>query len=224
MSLKQFELFRLMPSSVVTVNSVASGGGNIKTGAYQFSYRLINDVNGRSTKFSLFTHPVVISYSETSGDKSGPVNTITDKSILMSFNVTNEEVELYTSYQIAVIESNSATGQSNVVSLSNFIAFTPGENSYKFDNNNSYARIGLEEVVVDDAAISTFKTIAFKNNKLIGGNIRYKDLSLNNGNPFVSSGEIITRKIPVSGNTDKAISESKGYFLDEVYRFYLSLV
>lgn len=222
MSLKQFELFRLMPSSGVTVNSVASGGGNIKTGAYQFAHRLINDSNGRSSKFSLFTHPVMISFSETNGDKSGPVNVITDKSVSVSFTATNEEVELFTSYQMAVIESNTATGQSSMVSLSDFIALTPGENSYKFDNNNAYDRIGIEEVSIDDASISTFKTIAFKNNKLVGGNVRYKDLSFDMGIPSVLNGSIITRKIPTSGNTDKAVSESKGYFLDEVYRFYVS--
>lgn len=222
MSLKEFELFRLMPSSTVTVETVASGGGSLITGAYQFSYRLIDSYSGRSTKFSLFTHPVMISSSDSSGDKYGNISSITDKSIEISFNVTNEEVALYDTYQIAVIESNSSNGQSDVVSLSRQIALTPSKNKYKYDSNKSFDRIGIEEASIDDASIETFKTIAFKGNRLIGGNVRYKDLFFDNGNPIVSSGQIISKKIPVAGNTDKSTSESKGYFLDEVYRFYVS--
>jgi len=170
----------------------------------------------------LFTHPVSISVSDSSGDKSGSINATTEKAIEISFSATNQEVAMYSTYQIAIIESTSGNGQSNLASLSENIALTPGKNSYKYDSNSPYDRVGLENISIDDAAILTFKTIAFKNNKLVGGNIKYKDLSFDNGSPVVSSGSIITRKIPVSGNTDKATSESRGYFLDEVYRFYVS--
>lgn len=222
MSLKRFELFRLMPSSKITVETVATGGGTLRTGSYQVAYRLIDDYSGRSTKFCVFSHPINISNSDTNGDKNGAVNTTTDKSIIVSFNVSNEELDLYTTYQIAVIESNTASGQSNVVSLSDQFALSAGKNTYKIDSNEFFDRIGIEEASVDDAAIKTFKTIVFKNNKLLGGNVKYKDLSFDNGDPSVQSGEIIKRKIPVSGNTDKSLSESRGYFLDEVYRFYVS--
>lgn len=222
MSLEVFELFRLMPSSFIRIDTVSSGGGSIKTGSYQFSYRLIDDNTGRSSKFSLFTVPITISNSESNGDKSGAINTITDKSIVVSFDVTNTEIGLYNTYQIGVIESNTGSGQSTIVSLSDQIALSSGRNSYKFDSNVYYDRIGIEEVSVDDAAISTFKTIAFKNNKLVGGNIKYKDLPFDNGNPSIYSGSILTKKIPVSGNTDKSNSESRGYFSDELYRFYVS--
>lgn len=222
MSLKKFELFRLMPSSKITLETVSSGGGTLKTGAYQVAYRLIDDYSGRSTKFSLFSFPIVISNTDTNGDKNGALSTNTDKAITVSFNSTNEEIELYNTYQIAVIESNVGSGQSSIVSLSDQFSLSPGKNIYKVDSNQFFDRIGIEETSIDDAAIKTFKTIAFKNNKLLGGNIKYKDLAFDNGVPSVQSGQIITRKIPVSGNTDKAVSESRGYFLDEVYRFYVS--
>jgi hypothetical protein len=219
----QLELFRLAPSGVVSLTSVETGSGNLKCGTYQFAYRLINEVTGKSTKFSLFTNPIAINSKSKTGDMYGPINTYSNKSIVINVQCNDRELLEYEAVQIAVIE-NTVGAMSNSLEVSLISAFPiiGVNNSFTYASNERITAIDLTEIAVDDAPIKTFKTMAIKNNRMIGGNIIYKDLKFDNGDPVVSSGEIITRETPMVGSPDKAKSESRGYFSDEVYRFYIS--
>lgn len=220
---KALELFRLYPSGDINIRTVESGSGLLKTGSYQFAFRLINEITGKHTKYSLFTNPVAISTSDASGSQSGAINTFSNKSILLEVSVTNEETSLYDAIQIAVLENNTGESQLNArtASILRPVAISSTLNRIYYSSNEKVDSIGIEDIVIDGAQIKTFKTLHSKNNKLIGGNVTYKDLSYDSENlPEVTSGQIIERYIPFNGSTDKPQSESRGYFSDEVYRFY----
>lgn len=219
----KLELFRLAPKGGIKIETVKNGGGNLKCGSYQFSFRLVNDVNGKTTKFSPFTNTISISSVNNLGDQNGAVNTFSNKSIVLSISVTKEEIDLYTSIQIGVIENNSGqSGYTNAVSIIQSIRINGESNSFEYTFNDRINVLDIAEVVIDDAPVKTSKSLATKNNRLVLGNITYKNLLFDNGDPYISTGSIHERKTPVVGSTDKSSLESKGYFSDEVYRFYVT--
>ena len=223
MDKKELELFRLFPLGRIDLKSIEVGSGDLKCGSYQFSFRLINSVSGKSTKFSLFTNPIAINSVSPSGDQFGPLNVYSNKAIVLSISCTSEELNIYDNIEIGVLENNS--GQilnSQTVSILQRIPITGTSNEFIYSKNTEVNQISLAEVAIDDAPIKTFKTLSSKNNKLVGGNIKYKSLVYDNGLPYVLSGSIVTRKTPIRQSSDKSSSESRGYFSDEVYRYYVS--
>lgn len=219
----RLELFRLAPMGNIRVSTIQNGSGRLRCGSYQFAYRLINDVNGRNTKFSKFTPIVGISSVNPLGDQSGPVNTFANKSIELLVSTTQEERELYTSIEVGVLENT--TGQTEITSAVSIMKGVPilGEvTKINYTSNERVNVLDRAEVVIDDAPIKTAKTLAVKNNRMTLGNLTYKDFVFDNGRPTVTSGEIITRKTPITGSTDKSAMENRGYFADEVYRFYVT--
>lgn len=217
---RRLELFRLSPIGRVFIKSIEAGGGELRAGSYQFAVRFANSQTGESTKFSLFTNPVSIGDLSSSGVLSGGIGSRTDKSFVLGIQASSQEVIQYDVYQIAVIENNAGNPAfSTNVSLSQFYTLDSQDFIFNYDSNERFDSVDLADVSIDDAAINTFKTLTIKNNRLVGGNIKYKNLSYDRGTPEVTFGSIKDIQIPIRQGFDTASSTTKGYFRGEVYRF-----
>ncbi len=220
---RRLELFRLAPIGRVIVKTVEVGSGEIRCGSYQFAIQFANSQNGESTKFSIFTNPISISDVSKSGVVSGTIGGKTNKSIVLSVSASSDEVVQYDVYRIAVIENTQGNpGYASNVSVSQFYNLDAQDFDFSYSANDVFNSVDLAEVSIDDAAIETFKTITIKNNKLVGGNVTYKNLKYDRGIPEVTFGSIVEVNVPVRQGFDKASSEVKGYFSGEVYRYAVS--
>ena len=236
--------------SPIIFNNIIQTGGSLRTGAYQFSYRLVRNeklISGGSSnrnlysKWSLITNPVLIHGTDTS---SGSLNTYgaiaeqTTKRIVLRFSLTQEERDFYDYIEVAAIENLSGTTiPSQVAKKVLAKEIDSGLLEYNYAGSVESIDIPIEDIVVDSSSIKSYKTNAIKNNRLIVGNIDYKPLEYDNGN--IEINPVSTRPILKTinrstfdffGTTSKIESSVKeddlvngrGYFRDEVYRFAIS--
>jgi len=222
----QLSLTRRATLAKIILDSIASTGGSILCGSYQFCIRFYNEDRKQYTKWSIPSHPVNISRT-TSGLGEGGYGMISSKVPRLRFEIPTSETTLYTHYQVAVFENtqNADVLNASLLKLEDLsVSSSSGGYDTVYFNYESNVRVGtvpVEDIVVDHAAIETIKTLQIKNNRLFGGNITYSNLEYDRGAPTVGgSGAVVTT---VSSNTtDFQTSVDKGYFRDEVYRFYIS--
>jgi hypothetical protein len=201
--------------------STSSSGGSILSGSYQFALRLFNTNTETYTKFTLFTAPIPI-FNESEivgGDKTRPtgdVLEVTNKVINLNIDITSQESNEYSHYQLAVISNNQPT-PANTVQLLTPSPISSGVTAYNYnyESNDFLESRDISEFVVDKAAISKVKALTIKNNRLITGNIEYHSLDYDNGDPSISSGSILRR-------LESDDPEAVGYWRDEVYRYGIS--
>lgn len=205
-------------------------GGQLLCGSYQFSLRLYNDTTKTYTRWTIPSLPVNITRDPGASELSvAGYGTIASKTIQMQFKLPDEEVSNWTHYQLAVIENTSASPLINA-SLLKLEALTGGSSAsgltgYVFDysSNIKIGEVPITDIVVDLAAIKTASTIQTKNNRIFVANVEDENLEYDNGDPVIVAGVNSTVvRASVDNKDDWATSYHKGYFRDEVYRFYIT--
>lgn len=219
----------------VSLNTITTGG-SLLSGTYQFAYRMVDPDNNVYTKWSTLTNPIHV-YSKTIKTLAGPITEAevlnsgygmaTDRKISLSIEPSPSEAS-FAYYQLAVVENIYPTADTSLsASILSVQQITPGSTaSYDYKANDKVDSIAIEELVVDYSALAKSKTLSISNNRLIVGNIEYKELDIlastpSNLAPSVS-GSIVSQELGTvltSGSQELEASRKKGYFRDEVYRF-----
>lgn len=219
--------------SAIEVTDITTTGGSLACGAYQFAYRLINRDKNKYTNYSMLTNPVMV-FQEPSADKmaTGDIGTVTTNKILLDITFASSELLGYDYFQIAVLENTDSINYPPLTArLLDPILIGENPNSIEFKNNSAGVIISSDDIVVEKAAIASWKTMTVKDNVLIAGNIKYKDLTYDNGEPAVGdTTDFILNSYSGTDTYDKRAlftqqldaSNFVGYFRNEVYRYYIS--
>src|SRR5690606_17627833 len=212
-------LLRKGANGSITLTSVSSGG-TLLSGTYQFAYRMADPTNKRFTKWSSITNPIHVYSGEnsTSVVTSG-VGLLTDRKITLEIEPSTEETDNFDFLQLAVIENIGPT-PATTASLLDIIDIPSTSVSYDYKSNAQVGTIPLADLTIDLAQIETVKTLNIKDNRLFGGNVKYKQLEFDNGDPE-TGGEVITAASTGvdTFSDDEYASKNKGYWRGEVYRF-----
>jgi hypothetical protein len=205
-------------------------GGSLFCGSYLFAYQLFVPGTNKSTRFSLLSHPIQI-FDDSGVYPISQVGISTTKKILLNIFPSENELAAYTHFRLAVIENIYPESDTRTTALltdtfliNDYLSGGYIKNvEYSSNLNASATPVPIEEIVVDLAAIDTVKTITVRDNRLLAGNIKYKDLSFDNGTPTITGGSILKETFDFyeDGNYEKA-TRNVGYFRDEVYRFAIS--
>ncbi len=210
----------------IQLNDLADGG-SLLCGTYQFAYQLISPTTNKYTKFSLLSLPFEV-FNDSGKFPFSAVGASTNKKLLLDITPSDDELASYTHFRLAVIENIYPEGTSNLIaSVTETIpisTYLSGSviTAYPFNNNlkATTSTIIIDEIVVDLAAIESVKTLTVRRNRLLAGNIKYRDLTYNNGTPTVDSGTVVSEATDSTQNS--GIFLKRGYFRDEVYRFAIS--
>lgn len=190
-------------------------GGSLLTGSYQFSARFYNNVTKAYSKWSIPSTPRIVSLSGTL--PTGYYGMGSDQKITVNITgIPTSEQSVWTHTQVAVIENISEV-RPVTAALQPIQTISGSTSTYEYKGNDNIGTISLTDIVVDQAAIEYVKTLAVKNNRIFGGNIKYKPLSYDR-NPTVT-GSIIT-EATAQTYSDQRASDYKGHWRDEVYRYY----
>lgn len=212
-----------------------STGGNLTCGTYQFAVRMYSSDSNLYTKWSLLSNPIPV-YNKieilSTNFPSGGIGEISDKKIRVSCTFNSNIKNNYNHFQLAVVKGTDGTGipKLNAFTIEPRAKGTSSSVVVDYSGEEIESEITIEELTVDDAQIASFNTIAIKNNFLIGGNINYANLELDNGTPIVSNStntEVTRSSISGTGKfnahrtsyTNNSLSGGLSYFRDEVYRF-----
>lgn len=213
----------------IELGSVANGG-SLFCGAYLFAYQLFVPGTNKSTRYSLLSQPIQI-FDDSGVYPMSAVGVTTTKKIFLNIFPSEAELAAYTHFRLAVIENIYPENDTRTTALltdtmliSDYLSGGYIKDvEYATNLGSSSTSVPIEEIVVDLAAIDTVKTLAIRDNRLLAGNIKYKDLSYDNGTPIIGGGSIL--KVPfdfwTAGNYEKT-TRNIGYYRDEVYRFAIS--
>lgn len=206
-----------------------NNGGDLMCGTYQFALRLHNSSQNKYTKWGLLTNPAVIGMNYSTGERSyGGAGYVSAANITLTldFDINYTSPELYTHYQLAVIENitgtQATTLTAKVLQPETMPAITT---TYNYNTNKRAKELILvDELVVDDAAIKAVRTLAIKNNRLLVGNIKYHPLDYDRGNPVIATTtaplqKVFTGEKSVAYRNLNNATNYVGYFRDELYRF-----
>jgi len=226
------DLNLVRPGAIAPIDfNVVAGDGSLFCGSYQFAYQLCNPETNQFTKFSLLSNPCQI-FANVGDLVTSGVGVNSDRGIYLTVRPLAGELDYYTHFRLAVLENiHPQDVLVTQAQLSQLYEVADYESSGTLLNvpyltNSRVETIDVAELVVDKLALEAVKTIAVKENRLIGGNITYKDLSYDNGDPVVGGGSIV--KKTGEGDYDNLFSNEnlaskyRGYFRDEVYRFAIS--
>jgi hypothetical protein len=216
----RLSLLRKGANGTISFTSTASGG-TLLSGTYQFAYRMANPTNKSFTKWSSLTNPIHVydKANSTSPVYSG-IGIITNRKITISIEPSTEETDNYDFLQLAVVENIGPTTPTTA-SLLDIVSIPGTSISYEYKSNANIGTIPIEDITVDFAQIQTVKTINIKEKRLVGGNVTYTDLEIDNGTPSITGGSILKQadSSADSFSSDAFASRYKGYWRDEVYRF-----
>ncbi len=222
---EQLSVLRRSPNTVLEASDFPSGG-SLLNGSYQFSVRLHNSSTNTYTKWTIPSNPIFV-YKKTS-----PTNAIAggaaDFYIELKLTTPTSEFTLYDKYQLAVVKNTSDVQPTvaDLLPLKTRVAdSTTGVLDFQFveyKDTSKIAEIPLSDITVDLAAIETVKTITTKNNRLFGGNVTYANLEYDHpdGLPSVTLPAVETNIPTIGTANDPDYINKRGYFRDEVYRFY----
>lgn len=219
-------LLRGGANGTITLDGVSSGG-TLLSGTYQFSYRMVDPVNKKFTKWSTLTSPVHV-YDAENG--SSPVHAgiglPTARKISIDIEPAFDELDNFEYVQIAVVENTTATAPIKA-SLLEITSIPTPPLSFEYKSNVSIGSIPLTDITIDSAQIDHVKTLNIKDNRMFAGNVQYTELLFDNGDPEITSGSIRVRSSSAIFGSNNADSYSDdafsstyvGYWRDEVYRF-----
>ena len=210
--------------------SSISNGGSLFCGSYLVSYQLFTPGSNKATKYSLFCQPIQI-YENSGVFPYSSVGTSTTKKIVVNIRASENELDSYTHFRLAMVENIYPEGVavefaslSNSFAIADYLSGGVIKNVQITSNSTSGAeQVNISDIVVDLAAVKAVKTLAIRDNRLIAGNVTYKNLDLNNGTPTIAVGAVIKQPFDfyTTGN-EYYLSKYVGYYRDEVYRFAIS--
>lgn len=211
----------------ITLDNIITGG-SLLTGTYQLAYQLINPDTNKQTRFSLLTTPIHVYTTIDSVIRAG-IGLPSDRKIVIDIMPTAEELAAYTHFRIAVVENINPSGLSDnevgvtpIAAITDYLTAGVLQN-YTITSNTQYNSVLLDELVIDLAAIEKVATLTIKDSRLLFGNVTLKEFEYDNGQPIVSSGQILTQSTSGdSFSSDVFASRYKGHFREEVYRYVIS--
>lgn len=218
----------------VSLQAINESGGSLFCGSYQIAYQLLNPSTNQFTNFSLFSNPIQVTTKSSSTsytDSKSGVGIQTSKGIYVTITPSAEEIEYYTHFRLAVIENIEPNGinvsKAQLTPIKAISDFDLGSaiGPVPYTTNTRVGTIDISEILVDKAAIESVKTLVVRENRLVGGNIKYKSLDYDNGTPVINTGVILQQGGGVYDDyfsNDYLASLYRGYFRDEVYRFAIS--
>jgi hypothetical protein len=230
------KLLRNGASNIPELESI-SEGGSLFCGSYQLSYQLINIDTNQFTKFSLFSNPIQIYVNKTAALSNNYTQAVSgvglqsSSKIVVDIPLSANELAYYTHFRLAVLENIEPSGVNVEVarltpieSISDYLSSST-INNYEYSTNLRLESIALSEIVVDTMAINTIKTLTVRENRLVGGNVTYKALDYDNGDPVISGGSIVKESLSNQRNpfdSPSFASRYRGHFRGEVYRYAIS--
>lgn len=215
-SVEQLALPRFFPSQAVADITINTNGSLI-SGTYQFAFRYKNTTLGSFSKWSLLSNPIPV-IPETTPLIGGSVGEITNKSIDISFVVSAGDADNYNQVEVAAVKNNTGDRvNQDVAFVSTHTIDAAGAKTIEYNGRLSEYELPITEVVVDDAAIETARTIIETNGRLLAGDVSYFDRRLAVGEGALLNGRVIKESINYA--TEDNTKSKKGYFRDEVYRF-----
>lgn len=223
LSVVDLSLQRYGANGIIELDTVTTGG-SLLSGTYQFAYRMVDPDRKRFTKWSSLTNPVHVyneAYSDSGQIYASGVGLYTDRLIRLDISPTTIELDNFDYFQIAVVENIypvDITVRASLLPIeatADFISGVVLEN-FEYKANTKIDSIPIEDIVVDYSPIKTAKTLAIQQNRLLAGNITYRNLEYDNGAPTISDATVATS---TDRFTDNPASTTKGYFRGEVYRF-----
>lgn len=210
-------------------------GGSIKSGKYFFAVRMINPDKSNTTKFSLIGPPVIVpSYGPSGNVLIGGIGTTANKKIKLRLTFPEETYTKYDYFQLAVIKQTEGTGTLNSIAYM-LDPIEKGSNqfvNFDYTGDNNETQISIDELTIDDSSIFTANTVTVKDNFLIAGGVKYKDLSYDRGEVVISdttdAGKFVSLDPSTVGTAKNYFDPDYdniyelGYFRDEVYRFAIT--
>ena len=208
---------------------------SLKQGTYQFAYRLINKATKKYSKYSLMTNPVSVYDKDINNVGVSEIGDNVDSGISIRIYFTSKERSFYDYYQVVVIKNviGSSVPDTKGYQLSPQ-QITAEFADVTYSGNSEEVAIDISELTLSTQAIDSVGTITSKLNRLIAGDVKYKPLDYDNGNPEVANTTDVAIKSlgrgyiassPAEGagyNDAKNASLYTGYFRGEVYRFAVS--
>lgn len=200
--------------------------GSLFTGSYQFAYQMVDPSSNKYSKWSTLSNPFVV-FKDSSVDlfdsPYAGYGLGSNKSIVLTITPTAAELANYTHFRLAVVENIFPESTLNTnASITDIRPVSDLSGSIKFSANLQNNLITLAELVTDVAAIASVKTLEIRRNRLLAGNITYKDLPYDNGTPDLDGGSIVKYTSGTTNKTDLERSTKVGYFRGELYRFAIS--
>jgi len=227
----------LQPRGVLnlpTLNDITSGGGALLSGTYQFAYRFYDSDRRRYSGWSLFGNPIPVIPADTSFNGAaantipmhgGFVGESTDKVIQLT--VAGSTTSDYDNIQFAVIKNSDGTNTPQTIAYITELLETAA--TYDYTGLLAETPITLAEIIVEDAAINTAKTINVRDNIMFAGNITYRNNRIGFLEGTLSYANTIRRIIgrtPDSGGSayepysqEQDTTNYKGHFRGELYRY-----
>jgi hypothetical protein len=228
---EQVTLPRLDTNVTLSSTSVTSGG-SLECGTYQFALRYCDRTLNRYTKWSILSDVIAVSNKvDTATEiKNANIGGGSGKKIVLQWTYNEPTATKYDHAEIAVIRNtdgtSSAATTASIVGPVSRTGMSIGGSTYEWEysSNDAATPYNLSEVVIDDAAIKTFKTLSVKNNRLMGGGPTYEDLTFVTGSstPKVDPTNCAIKYdlfAPTFGTPADNELNQKGYFRGEVYRF-----
>ncbi len=216
-------------------------GGSLFCGSYQIAIQLVRPDVNQYTKFSMLSNPIHIFLKPKDGFGVGVKSGIGLQStykIKLNIELTDEEAAYYTHFRLAVLENiypksgallddtntNELVQLTTIQAISDFVVGTTLQD-VEYAANVRLETMNLADIVVDLMALSTAKTLAVRENRLVAGNIKLVDTSYDNGDPTVEAGAIIKKSSTATRNSfadAEFASRYVGHFRDEVYRYAIA--
>lgn len=178
-------LRRFSPTATLSVDDVVDGG-SVYSGSYQFSYRAVSIANNKFSTWSLLTNPMPVALNGVDDGVDvvlgGIPGAITNKKIQLSITGALNS-DIYDAIQIAVIKNidGSATPDLKAFALNPSTDIFDSPSLFYYTGDSEEAEISIDDIIVETAAIQSIKTLTLKNNRLIGGNIKYSPLDYDRG-------------------------------------------
>jgi len=191
-------------------------GGKLLAGGYVAMYRLFNNV---SNLYTMFSPPSQIAMVATA-DETGAVGAVTSHAIEYTIAGWNTDIaDEFTHIQWAVIPLNDGSTELPIIGFTLPIeAITVLPLTKKFSDNEYQAAISVGELVTEQAAITDANSIQVTRNRAFLGGITYSSLDYD-----VNTGPVVSGSIQkVAAEADDPTTAPRGYFRNEVYRFYTS--
>jgi hypothetical protein len=192
-------------------------GGSIPAGKVAFSFRYVSTTKNRSTKWSPPT-PVVPIYMERGGGYPGQK---TDRKVILMLNALTG-FSGFDKVQLCVIKYQDGSALAPLVARVLPAMEIADEFEYTGEGINEI-EIPIEEVVVDDMALLSARTIAQEDNRNFLGAFKIQGFEEDNGKVTVQDAYTIRKRIEQGtrghyGDYRDDI-DSRGYFRGELYAY-----
>ena len=234
-SAKKTSLFTRFEKTPKILEVSVKEEGNLLSGSYNIAIQYLDsDLN--PTEW-ITTSETIIIYNDNINNNFGSIRGSTnEKSVAYDFTVTNKSIHItytniddsYPFVRLALIEATNGSGNINKVTATLELPVYNNSVKYTFTGDNTFTILPVEEISQSPLLLDKAQSIEQVENRLILGNISYKNNNLSSlqdkasaiGHTFITE-EIILNDISSPGNSKRptANNEFVGYMPGEIYSF-----